>query len=71
MLKSFDRCLLKEITPPFFLGLVVYSFVLLMNQVFILSELFIAKGVSFAEVAQIFLYLVPSVLVFRFSKAEA
>jgi len=64
MLKFFDRYLLKEITPPFFLGLLVYSFVLLMNQVFILSELFIAKGVSFGAVARIFLYLVPSVLAF-------
>ncbi len=64
MLKFFDRYLLKEITPPFFLGLLVYSFVLLMNQVFILSELFIARGVSFAAVARIFLYLVPSVLAF-------
>jgi LPS export ABC transporter permease LptG/LPS export ABC transporter permease LptF len=64
MLKFFDRYILKEITPPFFLGLLVYSFVLLMNQVFILSELFIARGVSFAAVVQIFLYLVPSVLAF-------
>ncbi|MEW5900624.1 MAG: LptF/LptG family permease, partial [Acidobacteriota bacterium] len=37
---------------------------LLMNQVFVLSELFIARGVSFPVVAQIFLYLVPSVLAF-------
>ena len=64
MLKFFDRYVLKEITPPFFLGLLVYSFVLLMNQVFILSELFIARGVSFSAVAQIFLYLIPSVLAF-------
>jgi LPS export ABC transporter permease LptG/LPS export ABC transporter permease LptF len=64
MLKFFDRYLLKEIAPPFFLGLLVYSFVLLMNQVFLLSELFIARGVSFEAVARIFLYLVPSVLAF-------
>jgi len=31
MLKYFDRYLLKEITPPFFIGLLIYSFVLLMN----------------------------------------
>jgi len=64
MLKFFDRYLLREITPPFFIGLLVYSFVLLMNQIFILSELFIAKGVSLGVVIQIFLYLVPSVLAF-------
>ncbi len=64
MLKFFDRYLLREVTPPFFIGLLVYSFVLLMNQVFLLSELFIAKGVSFGAIARIFIYLIPSVLAF-------
>lgn len=39
MLKFFDRYVLGEIIPPFFIGLLIYSFVLLMNQVFLLSEL--------------------------------
>ena len=64
MLKFFDRYLLKEIIPPFFIGLLIYSFVLLMNQVFLLSELFIARGVSFTAVALIFIYLIPAVLAF-------
>lgn len=64
MFKFFDRYIIKEIIPPFFIGLLVYSFVLLMNQVFLLSELFIAKGVALRVVAQIFLYLIPSVLAF-------
>jgi len=64
MLKFFDRYLLKEIIPPFLIGLLVYSFVLLMNQVFLLAELFIAKGVALGIVARIFLYLIPSVLAF-------
>jgi LPS export ABC transporter permease LptG/LPS export ABC transporter permease LptF len=64
MLKFFDRYLLREISPPFFIGLLVYTFVLLMNQVFLLSELFIARGVDFPTVARIFLYLVPSALAF-------
>lgn len=64
MLKFFDRYLLKEIVPPFFIGLLVYSFVLLMNQVFLLAELFIAKGVALGTVARIFFYLIPSVLAF-------
>ena len=64
MLKFFDRYLLKEMSPPFFVGLLVYTFVLLMNQVFLLSELFIARGVSFQTVARIFLYLIPSALAF-------
>ncbi|OGD22454.1 MAG: LPS export ABC transporter permease LptF [Candidatus Aminicenantes bacterium RBG_16_63_16] len=64
MLKFFDRYLLKEISPPFFIGLLVYTFVLLMNQVFLLSELFIARGVAFPTIARIFLYLIPSALAF-------
>lgn len=64
MLKFFDRYLLKELIPPFFIGLLIYSFVLLMNQIFLLSELFIAKGVSLPVVVRIFLYLIPSVLAF-------
>ena len=64
MLKFFDRYLLREIIPPFFIGLLVYSFVLLMNQAFLLSELFIARGVSFKAVALIFIYLVPAILAF-------
>src|SRR4030043_1678935 len=64
MLKVLDRFLLKEIIPPFFIGLLIYSFVRLMNQVFLLSELFIARGVSFTAVALIFIYLIPAVLAF-------
>jgi lipopolysaccharide export system permease protein len=64
MLKFFDRYLLREITPPFLIGLLIYSFVLMMNQVFLLSELFIARGVSFRAVALIFVYLIPAVLAF-------
>ena len=64
MLKYFDRYILKEIIPPFLIGLLVYAFVLLMNQIFLLSELLITKGVSFPVVARIFLYLIPSVLAF-------
>jgi lipopolysaccharide export system permease protein len=64
MLKFFDRYLIREIIPPFFIGLLIYSFVLLMNQVFLLSELFFARGVSFRAVALIFIYLIPAVLAF-------
>jgi LPS export ABC transporter permease LptG/LPS export ABC transporter permease LptF len=64
MLKYFDRYILREIIPPFLIGLLIYSFVLLMNQVFLLSELFIAKGVAFTAVTLIFAYLVPAVLAF-------
>ena len=46
-LKFFDRYILQEIFPPFLIGLLLYTFVLLMNQILMLAEMFIAKGVSF------------------------
>jgi len=62
--KLFDRYIIKEITPPFLIGLVVYSFVLLMNQILLLSELLIARGVPFKTVLDLLFYLIPSVLAF-------
>jgi LPS export ABC transporter permease LptF/LPS export ABC transporter permease LptG len=62
--RLFDRYILKEIIPPFLIGLVVYSFVLLMNQILLLSELLIARGVPFRAVLDLLVYLIPSVLAF-------
>jgi LPS export ABC transporter permease LptG/LPS export ABC transporter permease LptF len=64
MLKLFDRYILKEISPPFFLGLLIYSFVLLMNQLLQLPALFIAKGVTLGVTLKLLLYLVPAILAF-------
>jgi LPS export ABC transporter permease LptF/LPS export ABC transporter permease LptG len=62
--KLFDRYVLKEIIPPFFIGLLVYTFVLLMNQILLLSEMFIARGVSFKSIVALLVYLIPSILAF-------
>ncbi len=69
MLKMFDRYILREIFPPFLIGLLVYSFVLLMNQILLLAELFIDKGVPLGVTVKIFVYLVPSVLAFALPMA--
>jgi len=62
--KFFDRYIIKEIVPPFFIGLLIYTFVLLMNQILQLSEVFITRGVSFKAVVNIFVYFIPSILAF-------
>jgi len=62
--KFFDRYIIKEIIPPFFIGLLIYTFVLLMNQILQLSEIFITRGVSFRAAVEIFVYLIPSILAF-------
>jgi len=64
MLKYFDRYVLKEVLPPFFMGLLIYSFVFLMDQLLRAPELFIAKGVTLGVTIRLLLYLVPSILAF-------
>ncbi len=63
-IKLFDWYVLKEIFPPFALGLGVYTFVLLMNQILVLSDWFIDRGVALKTVLNLLLYLIPSVLAF-------
>jgi LPS export ABC transporter permease LptF/LPS export ABC transporter permease LptG len=64
MFKFFDRYILREVAPPFGIGLLLCTFVLLMNQILMLSELFIAKGVSLGLAAEVLVYLIPSLLAF-------
>lgn len=64
MLKLFDRYVLKEVFPPFLIGLLVTAFVLLMNEILVLADLFIDKGVSAGLAARILLLLIPSLLAF-------
>jgi len=64
MFKFFDRYILREIAPPFGIGLLLFTFVLLMNQILVLAELFITKGVSFRQAVEILIDLIPSLLAF-------
>ncbi|MCP4219588.1 MAG: LPS export ABC transporter permease LptF, partial [bacterium] len=69
MLKSFDKYLLKEIASPFGVGLLVYTFTLLLNMVFILSERLIAKDVTALTILEILAYLVPDLMSFTIPMA--
>jgi LPS export ABC transporter permease LptF/LPS export ABC transporter permease LptG len=64
MLKILDRYILKEIAPPFLVGLLVTTFALLMNQVLSLAEMLIVRGVAAGTAARLLLLLVPSLLAF-------
>ncbi len=68
-LKSFDRYILKEVLSPFAIGLLVYTFTLLLNMVFILSERLIAKDVSGMTILKIMIYLLPDLLSFTIPMA--
>ena len=53
----------KELLSPFFLGLLTFTFILLMNRVLKLIDLIVNKGVGVGEVGALIVYLLPSFLV--------
>jgi lipopolysaccharide export system permease protein len=57
------RYIAKEITIPTLLGLIIFTFVLLMGRILKLVELVINKGIPVGEVVKLFGYLLPSFLV--------
>lgn len=67
--KLIDRYVLREIVPPFLVGLLLVVFALLMNQVLLLAELLIEKGVPALEALRILALLLPSILVFALPMA--
>jgi len=64
MARLIDRYLLREVVPPCLVGLLLITFVLLMNQVLLLADLFIDKGVPFLQALRLLGLLIPSILVF-------
>jgi lipopolysaccharide export system permease protein len=62
LVKIIDRYIIKELIPPFLLGLLLFTFVLLLNRIFKLTELIVAKGVPFTEVLRLVSYIMPSFL---------
>src|SRR5262249_40401969 len=61
--KILDRYVWKELITPFFLGMVVGTFLLLIDRIFDLMDLIINKGVPVHFVLLLFVYLLPSILV--------
>lgn len=58
-----DRYLIKEAIPNFFIGLLVFTFVMLMNQILVLAEMLITKGVDFIVIFLIIFYSLPALTV--------
>lgn len=61
--KTLTKYILLELTGPFFLGLLIFTFVLLMGKVLDLIELVIKKGVNLGTVFSLLIYIMPSFLV--------
>lgn len=62
LIRLVDRYLLKEFIPPFFFSTIALTFILLMNELFRLIDLFVRKGLPVAIVGQILIYTLPLVL---------
>jgi|GEM_PF-503588 len=62
MIQPLDRYLLKEISPPFLLSLLIVTFLLASNEMLLLFERFISSGISFMMIMLLFFLLVPSIL---------
>ncbi|MBI1893745.1 MAG: LptF/LptG family permease, partial [Candidatus Rokubacteria bacterium] len=63
MLRTLDRYIYKEFFPPFFLGLILFTFFLLIDKIFDLTELLINKGVPGWMVGMLLVYILPAFLV--------
>jgi lipopolysaccharide export system permease protein len=64
MLQILKRYVLKEVTIPFLLGVVFFTFVILSNQLFRRSEILITYGFKWGYLLKLIFYLLPSILIF-------
>jgi LPS export ABC transporter permease LptF/LPS export ABC transporter permease LptG len=57
-----DRYVVTEVLPPTGLGLLLFTFILLLNHITQLTGILIARGADLATILRIFLNLMPSIL---------
>ena len=62
-MKIIHRYLIKEMLSPALLGMVVFTFIIIMNQLLLLANMFIQRGVSLANVMKFLVYMMPSIVV--------
>jgi lipopolysaccharide export system permease protein len=61
-LRILDRYLIRELIGPFLAALVLFTFFLLIDRIYHLTDLVITKGVPFHLVLQLLVYMLPSFL---------
>lgn len=62
MRRQLNRYLVSEVLPPFFLGLLAFTFILLIARILKLIELVVARGVPLSDIARLFALLLPTFL---------
>ena len=62
-MKILTRYTLKEFFPPFLLALICFTSILLLEEIFKLTKLFVSKGVSPFYLVKLLIYVLPATLV--------
>jgi len=60
--KILQRYALRQFVPPFFLAILVLTFVLLMDRLFLLADMLVRKGVAVTVVSEVALLSLPFVV---------
>ncbi len=60
---SLDRFVIREVVPPALMGLLVYTFLLMMRPIFALVEMVLVRGVSWGAAFRVLGNTIPHVLV--------
>ena len=69
MKKTLYTYIFKEIPPPFLIGMVTFTFMLLMGRFLKLAEMVVEKGVPLTDVLWMIAYLLPSFWLFTIPMA--
>jgi LPS export ABC transporter permease LptG/LPS export ABC transporter permease LptF len=56
-----DRYVVREVLPPTGLGLLLFTFILVLDQISQLMKILVSRGADLQTVARAFLYLLPSI----------
>src|SRR5229473_8527864 len=62
MTRILDRYVYKEMGPPFLIGVGVFTFFLVIDRIYQLTDLLITKNVPFALVLPLLIYMLPAFL---------
>lgn len=61
-MKLLQRYALRQFVPPFFLAILILTFVLLMDRLFLLADMLVRKGVAVTVVSEVALLSLPFVV---------
>ncbi|MDR3330946.1 MAG: LptF/LptG family permease [Endomicrobium sp.] len=62
MIKKLHLYIIKEFFWFFFLGIMVFTIILILNLIFDLINLFLSKGISFFIILKLFTFYIPNIL---------